>query len=207
MEESRYITGIIKTFIKFIWLIALFAIIGGIAGKMTASTAPAPTYQAYNLVLIEGPKYDFDETIVFKQTDDYGRLFNTAQTIVHTPIVLDQVKKELNLKETNRELRNKIMPANENGSNIMRITVEDRDPKKATAIVNKVSEVFKEKIGSYIDLEDIKILEKAIPKQELKIEHARPNANTLMGVIIGAVIGTLLAFLLDFVLKRRKASI
>jgi capsular polysaccharide biosynthesis protein len=205
MEESRYITDIFKTIKKYIWVIILFVIIGGIAGKVLSSNGPAPTYQAYALVLLE--EQQKDSKVIINQSDENVRFLNTAQTLVYTPAILDPVKKDLKLDYTRRELINKITAANENSSQVMRITVEDSDAKKATKIVNKIADVFERDIKGYLNVETVQIVERAQAGQELSIVHSRPNANILMGIIIGLVIGTLVAFVLDFFFKNRKASV
>jgi capsular polysaccharide biosynthesis protein len=205
MEESRYITDIFKTIKKFIWVIILFLIIGGVAGKVLSPNEPAPTYQAYALVLLE--EQQTVSNVIINQSDENLRFLNTAQTLVTTPVVLDSVTKDLKLVYSRRELISKITAANENNSQVMRITVEDSDAKKATKIVNKIADEFEREIKGYLNVKTVRIVEKAQAGQELSIAHSRPNANILMGIIIGLVIGTLAAFVLDSFFKKRKASI
>jgi capsular polysaccharide biosynthesis protein len=205
MEESRYITDIFKTIKKYIWVIILFMIIGGVAGKILSLNGPAPTYQAYALVLLE--EQQKDSKVIINQSDANVRFLNTAQTLVYTPVVLDSVTKDLKLDYSRSDLINKITAANENSSQVMRITVEDGDAKKATEIVNKIADVFERDIKDYLNVEKVQIVERAQAGQELRIVHSRPNANILMGIIIGLVIGTLVAFVLDFFFKNRKASV
>jgi capsular polysaccharide biosynthesis protein len=202
MAESRYITDILRTIKRFFWLIALLIIIGGVAGKLLASAEPTHTYQAFSLVLLEEKQKN--KNVIINQSDENVRFLNTAQTLVKTPIILDSVIKDLKLDDSTIDLGKKITAANENGSQVMRITVEENDPEKATAIVNKIIEIYEIKAKDYLDIDTLHILESAQPGLELQIQHSRPNASIVMGIIIGGVIGTLLAFILDYFFKKRR---
>ncbi|OLS37819.1 YveK family protein [Bacillus sp. MRMR6] len=192
--EELLINDVIKTIKKYFWVILLFAILGGVFGRIMTEDAPPPTYEATSLFLIE-PKAE-DMNGVFKQPVDSGRFFNTAQTIVNTPVMLDPTIKELNLEMTIKDLSEKVSVSNENNSNLMRITVSDNNAEQATDIVNKIVQVYNQEIYNYLDVEKVVTIEKAQSGGENQILHARPKANMLMGVLIGLVMGTFAAFIL-----------
>lgn len=200
MEETLLLKEILTTLKRRFWIILLIAIIGGGIGKFIVSPGPAPTYEAFSLVLLE-KQYEENKLIV--NPEDNVRFLNTAQTLIDTEVILEQVKSELNLDKSLTELAGQINVTNENNSQIIRITVEDSDPELATNIVNTTTDIFQEELGKYLDVERITIIEQAKPGQELQIIHSRENANTAMGVILGLVFGTFLAFALE-VFKRRK---
>jgi capsular polysaccharide biosynthesis protein len=204
MEESMYITKIIKIFKKYLWVIALLAILGGVAGKFLASSGPEPTFQSSGIVLI---KQKFNESnIIINQADDTSRFINTAQTLISTPAILTPVKKELKLKEDLKELSGKINVSNENGSHLLRISVEESSADKATKIVNKTIEVFEKEIRNYLNVDTVQVVAYAQKGQESEIIHTRPNANIIMGVIIGMLLGTFLAFILSFISKPKEVK-
>jgi capsular polysaccharide biosynthesis protein len=201
MEESLLINDIIKVIKRYFWIILLSIIIGGVVGKMIASSGPAPTYRTSALVLLE--KKQEEANVIINQADEIGRFMNTAQTLVETPAVLKAVKSDLNLDESPNELANKIEVTNENNSQILRISIEDSDAKKATKIVNGTAENFSQMVNQYLDVEKSQVVAKAVYGQESQILHTRTNANVAMGVILGLVFGGILAFVLNLLSKKR----
>jgi capsular polysaccharide biosynthesis protein len=203
MEESMFINNILRTIKKYFWIIILLAVIGGIAGKFSASNGQPPTYQTSALVLLEKQN---DKTVLnINQPDDYNRFLNTAQTLMKTPIVLNTVKNELGLKDSINKLRGEVTPNVENSSQIIRINVETSNANQATKIANKTAEVFQQQIKNYLSVQSATIVEHAEFGQETQILHSRTKANITMGVIIGIVIGTLLTFFMGS-LGRNKAK-
>ncbi|WP_462410957.1 YveK family protein [Neobacillus sp. Marseille-QA0830] len=204
MDGSTYISDLIKLLKKYLWLIILLGVIGGVFGKISASKGPAPTYEASALVLIK-PQFTQTNTII-NQADETNRFLNTAQTLVNTPVVLKTVKKDLNLKENTKELAGKVKTSIENGSEILRITVDDSNSTKATNVVNKTADVFQNEIKKYLDVKSVQVVEKAIKGQESEIMQTRPNANMIMGIVIGLLIGVILSLGLNFFIKPSRVN-
>ncbi|WP_251551936.1 YveK family protein [Neobacillus muris] len=203
MGESTYIGDLFKILKRFIWLILLLGLIGGVAGKFLTGPAPAATYQTSALVLIKQQPNQTNTLI--NQADDTARFMNTAQTLVNTPVILNAVKKELGLKDNTKVIANKVKSGIENGSQILRITVEDSTPSAATNLVNNVAEVFQQEIGNYLDVTKVQIVEKAQKGQEAQILQTRSNANIIMGAIIGLIIGAVFSFVLSYTSKSKKS--
>lgn len=195
MEESMFIKDIMRTIKKFFWVIILLALIGGFVGKFSASNGQPPTYQNSALVLLE--KQNDQTALNINQPDDYNRFLNTAQSLIKTPVILGMVKDELGLKDSLSKLRGEINPSIENGSQIIRITVETSNAKQTTKIANKTADVFQRQIKNYLNVKSTKAVEHAQSGQETQILHSRTKANITMGVIIGIVLGMLLTFLMS----------
>jgi capsular polysaccharide biosynthesis protein len=194
MEESMLIKDIMLVVKKYLWLIILVTVIGGVAGKFLASNGQPPTYQNTALVLLEKQT---DKTVLnINQPDDYNRFLTTAQTLVSTPAILKSVKSELGLKDSLSKLGSEVNATIENGSQIINITVQDSNAKRATTIANKTADVFQSDIKNYLSVKSAQIVEPAQAGHETPILHSRTKANVVMGVIVGLVIGLVLAFIL-----------
>lgn len=205
MEGTTYIADLLKVFKKYLWLIILLGLIGGVSGRMLTSAAPPPTYEASSLVLIK-PLMNETNTII-NQTDETVRFLNTAQTLINTNAILGPVKKELKLRDNVKALAGKVRVSNENGSHVIKITVNDKSPDKATRIVNGVADVFKREIGSFLEVEKVNIVEKAQKGQEDKISQVpRTKANTIMGTVMGLILGVFLSLVLFFFIKPLKKA-
>jgi capsular polysaccharide biosynthesis protein len=193
--EELLINDVIKTMKKYFWVILIFTILGGIVGRIMMPEAANPTYEASSVVLLD-PKVEEDNGGT-KPIEDDGRFFNTAQTLINTPVILDPVIEGLNRDTTIKDLSNRVKVTIENNSQILRITVSDSSAEQATKIANKIVEVYSKEIHNYLDVEMVKIIEKAKKGAEDEIIFARPKANMMMGILIGLVLGTFAAFILN----------
>jgi len=204
MEETTYLADLIKVLKKYLWLIVLLGIIGGVSGRMITNDAPSPTYESSALVLIKQQMKDTN--VIINQTDETTRFINSALTLVNTSAILSSVKQELKLKETVYELAEKVRASNENGSYVIKLTASDDNPNQATKVANKIAEVFKRDLGSYLDVESVDVVQLAEVGQETKISPTtRTKANIIMGTMIGLVLGVFLSFVLSYFFKPSKA--
>lgn len=204
MEESFFLEEIIKTVKKYFWVILLITVLGGIAGRVLSSNEPAPTYEASSLIILEQKNNETNGVIT--PSEDSARFYNTAQTLFNTPVMLEPVIKDLNLEKSIKELSSQVSVSNENSSQLLRVKVTDSNAQQATDIANSIVNVYQQEINNYLDVEMVKIIEKAQSGQESQILQSRSKANMAMGVIIGFVLGSLLAYILRVFSNRKKVT-
>jgi capsular polysaccharide biosynthesis protein len=205
MEEKLFINKIIKTLKKYFLVILLLIVIGGVVGKLMTSEAPPPTYSAFAQILLERGNPETDNGIHF-HSDENTRFYATVITMVETPIILDTVKNNLNLEQSNKELQEQITTENINNSKIIRVTVTDTDRENATKIANEIIETVELEVKNHIEISNAEIIEKAVKGEENETIFARPRSNMIMGVIVGGVLGIFLSFALDYLFKRRNKA-
>ena len=127
---------------------------------------------AYDLV-IKVPKYSTYTTIALVKADNSTNtltqndvmlnknLINTYTEIVKSKKVLKQVKKELGLKENVNTISKEISVSSVNDTEIIKISVEDKDAKKAYRITNSIADVFTKEIQNIYEMNNVSIVDKA----------------------------------------------
>lgn len=201
MEESILFTKTINTLKKYWWIIILFSVLGGVAGRSLYGEGPAPLYVSNVLVFIDNEKL-VDPNGNY-QSDDYSRFLNTAAVIAKTPVVLNTVKENLGLEESVNVLMDNIDVVNVNSSKILSIVVKSDTPEKSTKIANATALTFEQVVHDYLDVANIEILDFAEDEEASTIEQGRPNEMTIMGVLVGLVIGTILSFSISAFRKKK----
>lgn len=204
MEGKMLINDLIKVLKKYLWIIILAALVGGGIGKVLVPAGPAPTYKSSALFLIQ--KKQPEAGVIISQGDDTGRFLNSSVRLIETRAILDHVKNELNLEESTKDLADMIEVVIENNSNLIKVTVEASDTKKATDIANITVETFAKQASQYLDIDDVIVVDNAKSGLETEILHTRSNANIAMGVILGLVIGTIVAFVLNSLFNQKKIA-
>ena len=125
---------------------------------------------AYDLI-IKVPKYSTYTTIalVKSNTDNTAltqtdvmlnkNLVNTYTEIVKSKKVLKEVKKELGLDDSIESLSKEISVSSVNETEIIKIAVEDRNPRKAYNLSKYVSRVFMEEIQNIYEMNNVSIVD------------------------------------------------
>lgn len=153
--------------------------------------------------LTRKPMYKSDTTIVLvSETNTQNNytdlqmnknLVDTYSEIIKSRKVLNPVIKNLKLKYSYGELKEKVSVSPVTNTEIIRVSVSDRNPKKAKEIANEIGNVFSEKIQKIYNLNNVSIVDKAIvAKSPYNINYIKDN---LIYVAIGIVLSCGLVFI------------
>ena len=148
-------------------------------------------------LIIQTPLYKSNTTVILSSNESSSldssdvalnqKLVSTYAEIVKSRWVLDKVIEELDLEASYEALNNKISVSSVNNTEIIKITVEDKDAIKAKNIANVTANYFTEEVTDLLGLNNVKILDVAI-------ESEKPyNINIVKQIIIYFMIGFVLA--------------
>jgi len=126
----------------------------------------------YGLV-IQTPMYKSDTTVILSSNESSSsldssdvalnqKLVATYSEIVKSRRVLDQVIEELDLELTYEQLSSKISVSSVNNTEIIKITVNDKDAIKAKNIANVTANYFTSEVIDLLGLNNVKVLDVAI---------------------------------------------
>jgi capsular polysaccharide biosynthesis protein len=166
---------------KRIWVVVVVTLLTTLAGYLHSIYFKAPTlYQASTRIILE-------------TSADY---MNTLIVLVKDPLVMDNVIKELQLNKTSGSLANQISVGSINGSQVVKISVTDQDPKLAVNIANTTVNVFQKEMESLLGFTNMRVIpETKVGGQVIPIYQ--DNDRTLLAFALGIIIGIGLIFLLD----------
>ena len=150
----------------------------------------------YGLV-IQTPMYKSDTTVILSSNESSSsldssdvalnqKLVATYSEIVKSRRVLDQVIEELDLELTYEQLSSKISVSAVNNTEIIKISVSDKDAIKAKNIANVTANYFTGEVVDLLGLNNVKIL-------DIAIEADTPyNINIVKQIVIYFMIGLVL---------------
>lgn len=117
-----------------------------------------------------------------------SKLVSTYSELIKRKAILGQVCENLNIPESNiQELRGKIKVNSAKNTEIIEISVTNKDPNKAAAIANEIAKVFGEKIVEIYNISNVYLLDRA------EANAVPSNINHMKDVVIFAVIGLVIA--------------
>lgn len=157
-----------------------------------------PIYQSSAQILINQSQDANQQGIDVNQVRTNVELINTYSVIIKSPTILDNVNKELKLNMSSGELEGKVEVTSEQNSQVVNVTVNDTDPKRATLIANTIAETFQEKVPRIMNIDNVNILSKAKVVENPAPVKPKPLLNMAIGLVVGVMLAVGIAFLLEY---------
>jgi capsular polysaccharide biosynthesis protein len=161
------------------WVIMVITTIASIIGAYLNNTSITPLYQTSSRIIIG--------------TD--GESQKTLQVIIKDSTILDKVINELNLDKSAEELAGQISVASIDGSQVVSISVIDRDPILAAKIADKTAQIFKNEVPNIVGEDYIRLLSNA--KVNPSPINQENNNKLYFSIIAGIVVGVGIAFFIE----------
>lgn len=194
MEEEISLVELFDIIKKRLALIINITLFGLLAASVYTFFIATPAYSATTQLLVNRTQQT--ETIQQSDINTNLQLINTYKDIIKGPVILDDVREELNLDLTYTQVSNKITISNASNSQVFSITVNDTNPHVAAELANTTASVFQENLNEVMNVDNITVISPAVANTA----PVSPNntLNIAIGFVLGAMIGVGIAFLLEF---------
>ena len=173
--------------IQIILLVILFAIIGAIytIGFIT----PMYTSSTTLVLATSGSENTQDATNSITTTDVTlnSKLVSTYSELVKGKKVLRKVISNLNIDVEEEELRKNITVSSVKDTELIEITVANKNPKYSAQIANEIAKVFSEEVNEIYNINNIHVVDEA------EIAENPSNINISKNVIIFAFVGIVIS--------------
>ena len=175
---------IIKKHFKPFALIILAASI--VAALITLFLIPKKYTAEAKLIIVQKSNPD-SQQISYNDLQTSQKLVNTYSEILKSEAISDEVIRNLKLEELDTEGYQKIVKISSvKDTEVITIAVTSKDPKEAAVIANEIVDVFRDKIYSIMNIENVTVLNSAkIPEKKSSPSNVK---NTLIGFLLGCVI-------------------
>lgn len=188
MEEFN-ISEFIKYYFSLIVIVILFIILGAVGSWYYTDYIQVPMYKSQtSLVLTRAG--DSTGSITQNDISLNKNLVATYREIIKSRRILSNVISNLNLDITEKELSDKVSVTSSNDTELIVISVVDKDSKLARNIANEIAKVFKEEITTIYNIENISIVDIAIKAKDAY--NVNPLKQYVIGVGSGFLIGSLI---------------
>lgn len=197
MEETINIREIFKLLKKRLIMICAITLAFTTVSAIYTYLFITPEYEATTQMLVNQASNDQSQYNL-NQIETNVQYINTYSVIIKSPIILDDVINELNLDMTVNNLKSILNVSSKENSQVFTVTVQDVDSKEAVSIANTVASVFKEKIPTIMNVDNVSILSKA--QLSNNAEPVSPNLklNMIIAFVFGLIISIGLVFLLEY---------
>ncbi|MDT3766188.1 YveK family protein [Priestia filamentosa] len=197
MEGIISLKEIFLTLKRHLLLISIITIILTIASGIVSYLFLTPIYQSSTQILVNQSK---SEQQIYSPAEIQTnlQLINTYNVIIKSPAILDEVIKREDLEMTSGALNKLISVSSEQDSQVMNVTVQHEDPKKAADIANAVATTFQSEIKTIMNIDNVSIVTRAEISDNPSPIKPNPILNMAIALVIGLIAGIGLAFLLDY---------
>lgn len=199
--DLGHLMGILK---KNIVAIIIWAILGLVVSLGSVFLFIEPKYSS-NVDILVNQKADNAQVQYAAQQADLQAI-NTYKDVLTKPIILTPVLKEVkrtdNYQGNLGTLEKSIKVSNQTNSQVLTVTVTDRNAYVAADVANTIGKVFTKKVKKMMQVDNVTIVSKA----KVNTKPVSPNKKlfSLAGVIVGIIIGIVIVLIREFTDKTVK---
>lgn len=198
----------LKEFIMLFWnkkvSIILITIIFMFIGIIYSVGFVTPKYTSSTTLLLATSENANSKTNTITTSDITlnSKLVSTYSELVKSKNVTRQVISNLGINETEDELRNSITVSSVKDTELIKISVTDKNATNAYNIANEIAKVFTQKVSEIYNINNVQILDQAeISTTPSNINHTKDVIMfTFVGLFV-AIVFVLVANMLDTTIK------
>lgn len=198
----------LKEFIMMFWnkkvSIVLITIIFMFIGIIYSVGFVTPKYTSSTTLLLATSESANSKTNTITTSDITlnSKLVSTYSELVKSKNVTRQVISNLGINETEDELRNSITVSSVKDTELIKISVTDKNATNAYNIANEIAKVFTQKVSEIYNINNVQILDQAeISTTPSNINHTKDVIMfTFVGLFV-AIVFVLVANMLDTTIK------
>lgn len=209
MEEID-IKEILYFIFKKKFFVIFLTILGAVCGIVYTKYLVTPMYKSYTTVVLSKPttatsSYTANqEAITQNDITLNSKLIATYSEIMQSRTVAQEVKEKLHLDISEESLMSNISVSDKSDTEMLTIEVLNEDPNVAADVANTLSVVFTEKVKEIYNIENVTVIDKAIPSNTPSNINYVKNAG-LFG-IVGLIVSCGILFLMFYFDTRIKSK-
>lgn len=198
MEYELSFTDALAVLRRRFWIVFLFIAIAAGAVAVLSYVVLPPIYESDTTLIVN----DKQNVVQGTSSIDYGQI-QTSQAlavtyaeIITSRAVLQDTINTLQLSETVKQLTKMTTVQVKGGTEIILVSVKDRDAIRAASIANAMANSFITQLPILVSrVENVSVIDGAVPMTDQV--SPRPLLNIAMGMVVGLVLGVFVAFLVD----------
>jgi capsular polysaccharide biosynthesis protein len=137
------------------------------------------------------PIFETSTRLIISADSEYMK---TLIVLVKDPAVLEKVRNELGVDRLPEQLMQQINVGSIEGSQVIKISVIDRDPTMAAEIANTTARIYKSELPKIVGFNEVKLLTEAkVNSYPINSDETR---TIIMAIVVGVILGVGLIYLL-----------
>ncbi|MGL6107373.1 YveK family protein [Romboutsia sp.] len=203
MEETIDLKEYIAIIRKKSPIIAIITVVAIAVSAAISFFLLSPVYQSKTTLIVStNQPTEQQQVVTGDQLNVTQKLAITYGEIIKSRTVLEPVIEQLNLDLTYEEIANKITVSPVKDTQIISISVEDTNPKKAQDIANAIPGIFTAEAKRITNANSVEVIDAAVEP----VNPIKPNKvmNVAIAAVLGAMIGLFVVFVIEYMDKKIK---
>jgi len=197
MEETISLKELFQTLKKRLSLIIIITAIATATSGIVSYFLLTPVYQSSTQILVNQSKSD-QQIYNSGELQANLQLINTYNVIIKSPAILDKVIEKEKLDMSVGALNELVAVSSEQNSQVVNVSVQNEDPKKAADIANSIATTFQSEISDIMNVDNVSILTQAQLGENPSPIKPQPVLNMAIAFVVGVMAGVGIAFLLEY---------
>lgn len=198
MEETISLQEIFDVIRRRLLLILTFVITAALVAAILSYFVLTKQYEAESEFIVNQSDQDTQAAYDVNSVRMNTEFISTYNDIIKSNVILEEVIEKEDLAYKPSELRDKIDVSNQEGSQVVTVTVTDPDPALAVEIVNATVSTFEHRVPEIMNVDNVHILMKAEYVENPTPVAPKPKLNIAIAIVLGGMIGVGIAFLLEY---------
>jgi len=196
IENGIDLRKLINIILNRLWIIILVTAVTTSAGLIISFRVLDTIYESSTTLIVNNNKTNDERMLQYYDVLLNQKLVKTYEQIVKSYTVSNQVIKNLSLDCSISEFQSWINVSSVQDTEIIKIRVSHQDPILATKIANEVATVFKSEVIRIMDVDNVQVIDTAIPpKTPVKPDH---KINAAVAFVLGIMLGLGIVFLVEY---------
>ena len=180
---------------KILWIILAVVLVMGIGNTYRALTR-VPLYNSDTSIILVSNNTNNQSNANYNELQVNKNLVSTYSEIIKSRKVLEPVIENLFLDYSYNTLKSNVSVAAVGDTQLIKISVSDKDPYQAKTIADEIAEVFISEVKDIYKLDNVKVVDRAVQaNRPYNINYIKDN---LIFIAIGLVISGGVIFLIYY---------
>lgn len=194
-EKEINIKDLLFILRKYLMLVLIITITCGAIGFIVSKFFIVHKYQADATLIVNSAANTKNQDVTYDQVNTTQQLVGTYSIILKSNTVLDKVISDLNLDTDAKELSKNITVSGVDQTEVIEISVKDKDPEVAENIANDIIKVAPNVIIKTVKAGSVEII------SEAKAEDKPVSPNTFLYTVAAFMAGAVVSFIAAFILE------
>ena len=199
MEDALSLKDVLGILRRRFWIVFAVVFVAVVAAALLSYVVLPPVYQADTSLIVNERSNVAQSTagVDIGQIQTSQALAVTYAKIITSRAIMQDTIDTLRLPETVKQLTKMTTVQVQGQTEIIAVTVKDRDATRAALIANTVASSFITQLPTLVSrVENVSVIDRAVPVTDQV--SPRPLLNMVVAFVAALVLGGLLAFLVDY---------
>jgi len=199
MEDTLSLKDVLGILRRRFWILLVVVFVAVVAAALLSYVILPPVYQADTSLIINERQNVAQPAngVNNDQIQAYRSLAVTYAKIITSRAILQDTIDTLKLPETVKQLTGMTTVQVEGETEIIAVSVKDKDAIRAANIANTIANSFITQLPTLVNrVENVSVIDRAVPVTDQV--SPRPLLNIAVAFVASLMLGVLLAFLVDY---------